>query len=128
MRLLLDTHLVLWSAFVSEKVPEGAVHLLAEPANQPFFSVISLWEVAVKAALQKPDFNVDPAILRQGLLDAGYEELPVTGHHALAVRGLPALHKDPFDRLLIAQAIAEGITLLTSDAAVARYPGPIRRV
>jgi PIN domain nuclease of toxin-antitoxin system len=78
--------------------------------------------------LNRPDFQVDAHLLRRGLLDNGYAELAITGEHALAVEGLPAIHKDPFDRLLVAQATTEGMTLLTADANVALYPGPIRKV
>jgi PIN domain nuclease of toxin-antitoxin system len=78
--------------------------------------------------LRRSDFTVDPRVLRRGLLDSGYVELPVTSEHAIAADGLPPLHKDPFDRLLVAQAIVEGITLLTVDEVVARYPAPVRRL
>ena len=92
------------------------------------FSVVSLWEIAIKFALGRPDFQVDPRVLRRGLLDNGYRELPITADHALATAGLPPIHKDPFDRLLVAQATVDGIVLLTADQIVARYPGPIRLV
>ncbi len=93
-----------------------------------FFSALSIWEVAIKSALNKKDLNTDPRVLRRGLLDAGHIELPITSEHAVAVRDLSVIHKDPFDRLLIAQATVEGITLLTVDRQVAKYPGPIRKV
>jgi PIN domain nuclease of toxin-antitoxin system len=134
MRLLLDTHILLWaaggSATPDRSSPLSAevVALIGDPGNQPMFSVVSLWEVAIKTSPGRPDFAVDPRLLRRGLLDNGYEELPILGEHALAVAGLPPLHADPFDRLLVAQATVEGVLLLTADAAVARYPGPIRRV
>jgi PIN domain nuclease of toxin-antitoxin system len=96
--------------------------------HQPVFSVVSVWEVAIKSSLRHADFEVSPILLRETLLESGYEELSVMGNHAVAVAGLPPIHKDPFDRLLIAQAMIEGITLLTVDAAIARYPGPIRKV
>ena len=86
----------------------------------------SLWEVAIKNGLGRADFSVDPSLLRRGLLENGYTELPVTGAHAVAVHGLPPIHKDPFDRLLVAQALIEGVTLVTMDEVVRRYPGPIR--
>lgn len=105
-----------------------ATELIDDPSNSLMFSVVSLWEVAIKFGRGRSDFLVDPRLLRRGLLDTDYEELPVIGEHALAVSGLPTLHKDPFDRLLVAQAVAEGITLLTADAVVASYPGPIRLV
>ena len=90
--------------------------------------VASLWEVAIKSGLGRTDFDVDPRLLRRGLLENGYVELDVTGAHAAAVDLLPPIHKDPFDRILIAQARIEGIMLLTADEVVARYPGPIRAV
>ncbi len=87
-----------------------------------------LWEVAVKSGLGRTDFVVDPRLLRRGLLENGYTELPVTGAHAVAVDLLPDIHRDPFDRILVGQAQAEGITLLTMNEAVGRYPGPVRVV
>ncbi len=134
MRILLDTHVLLWSAGWSvsqaDKSPlsADAIALIGVADNEPVFSVVSLWEVAIKNALGRPDFAVDPRLLRRGLLDNGYAELPILGDHAMAVAGLPPLHRDPFDRLLIAQAIVEGMLLITADAAVGRYPGPIRLV
>ena len=92
------------------------------------FSAASIWEVAIKSALGRPDFRADPHLLRRGLLDNGYEELAITSAHAAAVSQLPHLHRDPFDRILVVQATAEGCTLLTADAALAAYPGPIWKV
>lgn len=86
-----------------------------------YFSVASLWEISIKRGLGRPDFLVEPRILRRALLDNGYVELVITADHALAVEALPDLHKDPFDRLLVAQARTEGITLLTADSQVAQY-------
>ena len=128
MKLLLDTHLLLWAALDPYKLSASALTLLEADDSELFFSAASLWEIAIKSALERANFQVDPRVLRRGLLDNGYTELPITSEHAVAVSSLPSLHKDPFDRLLVAQATVEGITLLTSDALVARYPGPIRRV
>jgi PIN domain nuclease of toxin-antitoxin system len=128
MRLILDTHLLLWSAGEPDRLTRSLRTTLEESANQVIFSVVSLWEIAIKHGQRRADFDVDPRVMRRGLLDHGYEELFVSGHHALAVVDLPPIHRDPFDRLLIAQATVEGITLVTSDATVARYPGPIRKV
>lgn len=131
MRLLLDTHLLLWAAFDEPgagRLPKAAAELIGNPDNRLLFSAASIWETAIKSALGRPDFRADAGLLRRGLLDNGYEELPITSLHAAAVRQLPLLHKDPFDRLLIAQATVEEVTLLTVDAEVASYPGPIRRV
>lgn len=129
MRLLLDTHVLLW---VAEGPPDMLSHsgrrLLAEEGNELVFSAASLWEIALKAQAGKADFGVDAGAIRRALLDSGYVELPVTGEHAAATSTLPAIHKDPFDRLLLAQAICEGITLVTADKTLASYPGPVRKV
>lgn len=128
MKWLLDTHLLLWCATAPDRLSNSTRTLLMDPASELHFSVASLWEVAIKQSLGRADFKFDASVLRRGLLDNGYVELPVSGQHVIAVTGLPAHHKDPFDRILVAQAHVEGITLLTSDATVAQYPGPIRRV
>ena len=128
MKILLDTHVLLWAAGVSSRLRDGARSLVEDPGTEVVFSAASLWEVAVKNALGREDFRVDPRLLRRGLLENGYTELPVTGAHAVAVDLLPPIHKDPFDRILVAQAQVEGITLLTADDVVARYPGPIRAI
>lgn len=128
MKVLLDTHILLWAAGEPHRLPVAARELLENPAIEPMFSPASLWGIAIKRSLERIDFQVDPRLLRRGLLDNGYQELPITGEHAVAVVGLPSLHKDPFDRMLIAQAIVAGIELITVNEIVARYPGPIRRV
>jgi PIN domain nuclease of toxin-antitoxin system len=128
MKLLLDTHVLLWAAGQPERLPRAARALLADPRNAPMFSSASLWEIAIKSGLGRDDFQVDARLLRRGLLDNGYGELPVTSEHAVAIDGLPPIHKDPFDRLLIAQSMVEGITLLTTDPLVAQYPAPVRKV
>ena len=128
MKLLLDTHLLLWAAKGFENLPPEAQALMSDTENELFFSVASLWEIVIKNGLSRKDFQVDPRLLRRGLLDNGYTELPIISEHAVAISALPPIHKDPFDRLLIAQAIVEGITILTSDASVADYPGPVRYV
>mgnify|MGYP001243302364 CR=1 FL=1 len=128
MKLLLDTHLLLWAAGMPERLPAPARDLIEAPEHELVFSAASLWEVMIKAGLGRDDFRVDARVLRRGLLDNGYTELPITSAHAVAVSGLPPLHRNPFDRLLVAQALTEGITLLTADALVAQYPGPVRRV
>ena len=128
MKLLLDTQLLLWAAGQPERLSDAARRLLNSPRNELLFSAASLWEIAIKKTLGRKDFQVEPRLLRRGLLDNGYAELPVTSQHAVNIDSLPPLHKDPFDRLLLAQALSEGITLLTGDAQLARYPGPVRRV
>lgn len=126
MKLLLDTHLLLWAADSIERVPPGARALMADPKNELLFSAASLWEIAIKRGLNRPDFRVDVRVLRRGLIDNGYRELPILSQHAVAIDVLPPIHKDPFDRLLVAQAMVEGITLLTDDPTVAQYPGSVR--
>ena len=121
MKLLLDTHLLLWAAGQPERLPASVKRFLEDQTVQPIFSSASIWEVVIKRGLGREDFQVDPALLRRGLLDNGYGELPITSRHALAVDRLPAMHKDPFDRILVAQSLAEGITLLTADPLVAQY-------
>lgn len=128
MKLLLDTHLLLWAAGAPDRLPAAAHQLLEDPQNELLFSAASLWEIAIKRGLGRPDFQVDARVLRRGLLDNGYQELAITSGHAVSIDSLPPIHKDPFDRILIAQATVEGITLLTTDALVARYPGPVRQV
>jgi PIN domain nuclease of toxin-antitoxin system len=128
VKLLLDTHLLLWAAGEPQKLSEAARRLLESGDNTLFFSAASLWEIAIKQSLGRPDFHADASLLRRGLLDNGYEELVVTGAHAVAVVTLPPLHKDPFDRILLAQAQVEGITLLTADDRVARYPGAVQKM
>ena len=128
MRLLLDTHVLLWAAGDPDRLGEDARALLEDPATRPVFSAASLWEVAIKAGLGRADFRADPHELRAGLLANGWEELPVTGRHAVMVAALPPIHRDPFDRILVAQMLAEGVPLLTADETVARYPGPVRRL
>lgn len=128
MKLLLDTHLLLWAADQQGRLSVDAVGLISDPANELFFSAASLWEIAIKQGLGREDFKVDARLLRRGLLDNGYNELPIVSEHAVAIDSLPFIHKDPFDRMLVAQAMIEGITLLTADSILAQYPGPIRKV
>jgi len=128
VKFLLDTHVLLWAAGQPERLSPAARRLLNSPKNDLLFSAASLWEITIKKSLGREDFRVEPRLLRRGLLDNGYIELPVTSEHAVNVDSLPDLHKDPFDRILLAQALTEGVTLLTADAQLARYPGPVRKV
>ena len=123
MSFLVDSHVLLWAAGVPDRLPADARTLIENPATKLIYRVASLWEVAIKNGLGRADFSVDPSLLRRGLLENGYTELDVTGAHVLVVHGLPPFHNDPFDRLLVAQALIEGVTM---DEAVRRYPGPIR--
>jgi PIN domain nuclease of toxin-antitoxin system len=128
LKLLLDTQLLLWAAGQPERLSAAARKQIKNPKNELLFSAASIWEITIKNSLGREDFRVEPRLLRRGLLDNGYAELPVTSQHAVNIDGLPPLHKDPFDRILLAQALTEGITLLTSDAQLARYRGPVRKV
>lgn len=128
MNLLLDTHLLLWAASEPKRLSAKARALLLDPANHLVFSSASLWEVSIKSGLERSDFNVDPRRLWRMLRVNGYRELPVTSEHSVAVNDLPPLHKDPFDRILIAQAKVEGLTLLTVDKTVAKYGEGVRKV
>lgn len=121
MRLLVDTHLLLWATAKSRRLPKQARLLLEDPTHEVFFSVASLWEIVIKAALRKPDFRVDVAVLRPALAEMGFVELPVSGAHAERLASLPPLHKDPFDRMLVAQSQAEPLILLTNDEVLAGY-------
>ncbi|MGA8272949.1 MAG: type II toxin-antitoxin system VapC family toxin [Candidatus Sulfotelmatobacter sp.] len=128
MKLLLDTHLLLWTAGQPSRLSGEARKFIEDPGNELLFSAASLWEVVIKRGLGRDDFKVDARVLRRGLLDNGYSELPVVSDHVVAVDRLPPIHKDPFDRVLVAQATVEGFTLLTTDSMVSKYPGPIRMV
>ncbi|HEX4713029.1 type II toxin-antitoxin system VapC family toxin [Phenylobacterium sp.] len=125
MKLLLDTHVLLWAASGSG-LSADVITLLNDQENELHFSAASIWEIAIKTSLGRPEFVVDAGVFRRELLESGYEEMAISGSHAAAVSSLPDLHKDPFDRILIAQAIVEGIALLSADAAVLAYPGPVR--
>lgn len=128
MKLLLDTHLLLWAAGTPERLSAEARALIESPGNELFFSAASLWEIAIKRGLGRADFQVDTRLLRRGLLDNGYSEFPIGSEHAVEIESLPPIHRDPFDRMLVAQAMVEGVLLLTSDSLVAQYSGPIRLV
>ena len=128
MKFLLDTQILLWAAGEPERLSAAARRQLNNSKNELLFSAASLWEIAIKKSLGRNDFRVEPRLLRRGLIDNGYIELPVTSEHAVSIDLLPDLHKDPFDRLLLAQALSVGVTLLTADEQLARYPGPVRKV
>jgi PIN domain nuclease of toxin-antitoxin system len=102
--------------------------LIDAPGNELIFSVATIWETAIKYGLRKPSFGFEPGLFRENLLRAGFRELEISSEHVMIAGALASPHRDPFDRLLIAQAQVEGATLLTSDTVVARYPGPIRLV
>lgn len=121
MKILLDTHILLWIATDAPHLSRQTRALINNPEHQLFFSAASIWEVVIKRQLERADFQINPQVLRRGLLDNGYSELPISGSHTLAVAILPLLHKDPFDRILLAQAMQEGLSLLTNDAIMVQY-------
>ena len=128
MKLLVDTQILIWSALSPEKNPPQAQAQLEDVNNTLLFSVISLWEVAIKRAQNRPEFTIEVGPWRDSLFDAGFQELPILSKHVFSLAGLPNLHKDPFDRLLLAQAISENMILLTTDSTLAKYLGPIRYI
>jgi len=127
VRLLLDTHLLLWAVASSQRVSPEARSLIEDPRNDVFFSAASLWEIAIKSTLRRKDFRVDLPLMRSAMSDMGVIELPVRSEHTVRVTELPPVHRDPFDRLLVAQSLVEPMLLLTNDAVLARY-GPVVRV
>ena len=128
MKLLLDTHLLLWAATAPQRLSVEAQGLFNNPDNELYFSAVSIWEVAIKRGLDRPDFQLDVRQFRRGLIDNGYIELQMSSLHAVAIDILPAVHRDPFDRMLVAQASVEGLPLITSDAVLAQYSGLVRLV
>ena len=128
MRLLLDTHILIWGAVEPERLSHAACALIEDLDNDLAFSAVSLQETAIKTALKKADFEIDVGELRRNLFDNGYSEIAATGAHAAALANLPLIHKDPFDRMLVAQAVVEGLTLITRDPVIARYSKPVRLV
>ena len=123
MRILLDTCIVMWAA--AGTLPPSAIHYIEDDTNTLLFSAASIWEISIKRGLNRKDFIVDPTLIYNELLRLGYEELPLTSRHTLIVSSLPAIHKDPFDRILLAQAVYERIPLLTADQIISQYPGSI---
>lgn len=128
MRILLDTHILIWSFYRSSRLRAPVRAQIEDPANAIFFSAASLWEIAIKAALERPDFDVDPDRLLEEAIKAGFTELPITSRLAITVRDLPFHHTDPFDRLLVAQALAEPCILLTADRTLQPYSDLVRLV
>ena len=125
MKLLLDTHILLWAASAPHKLPKKIRNLIEDQSNDLYFSAASLWEIVIKNRLGRDDFVVDPRVFRTALMDHGYKEITIDSEHVLFVHDLPALHKDPFDRILVAQASIEGMGLLTVDQMVIDYGGTV---
>lgn len=126
-RLLPDTQMLIWLAADPKELPRAAAALLRDEANELYFSLASIWEASIKFALGRADFTVDPRALRTGLLEFGFTELPIASEHVIAVSNLPPIHRDPFDRLLVAQADVEKLVLMTTDKKIAQYSPRIQR-
>jgi PIN domain nuclease of toxin-antitoxin system len=120
--------LLLWAAARSKRLPRAARDLLEDDSNDVYYSAASIWEIAIKSSLRRKDFRIDLSQLLTALPEMGLVELPITAIHAAGVAGLPVIHRDPFDRLLIAQSITEPLTLLTNDALLERYRVGVRVV
>jgi PIN domain nuclease of toxin-antitoxin system len=121
VRLLLDTLVLLWAAAKSARLPRAARNLLEDDNNDVYYSAASIWEIEIKSSLRRKDFRIDLTQLMGALPEMDFIELPITATHAARVAQLPFIHRDPFDRLLIAQSIVEPLTLLTNDAFLDRY-------
>lgn len=121
MRILLDTHLLLWAMAATRKLPRTVRTQLLDLDNEIYYSAASLWEIAIKSGLRRKDFRINIEALLTALRKSGFVELPITAVHAVGVASLPAIHKDPFDRLLVAQSVAEPMTLLTNDSTLGGY-------
>lgn len=124
---LLDTQILFWMVDDPDLLPSAAVDLLENRQSRLYFSLVSIWETSIKFALGRPDFTMPPAPLRDGLLRVGLKELPIASEHVIAIASLPPLHRDPFDRLLVAQAQVEGLTLMTTDKKLAQYGPHVQR-
>lgn len=125
MNCLLDTHILLWAASDPARLSSAARDAIESEDNVLHFSTACLWEIVIKRSLKRADFTVDANLLRRGLIDGAYVELPIQGHHVLAVAGLPAIHRDPFDRIQIAQAKVDGMIFITADAGLKPYGEPV---
>lgn len=119
MKLLLDTHVVLWCLADDPRLGPDARELIRDPENAVFVSAASVWEMAIKRAIGRLD--IDLVRLEDALDAMGFAPLSISHHHSLGVAELPAHHNDPFDRMLVAQSLHDGMRLVTHDAAVARY-------
>ena len=128
MRLLLDTQIMLWALTGSARLGAAARRLIVDPVNDIYVSTASIWEIAIKHALGRGEMPVSGARAADLCAAAGYRDLPVAWRHAAAVETLPPLHADPFDRILVAQALAEPMRLLSRDAAVAGYGAMVMAV
>jgi PIN domain nuclease of toxin-antitoxin system len=121
VKLLLDTHVALWAVTDNPKLSQTAKSHILSPSNEVFVSAATVWEVAIKHRLNRENMPCSGAAARRFFIEAGYQLLPITDQHAVATEDLPMIHADPFDRIIIAQALSESLTLLTHDAIVATY-------
>ncbi len=121
MRLLLDTHILIWALIEPERLKSDVRTVLEDPANDVLFSTASVWEMAIKAGLGRADFRIPPARIVAAAVESGFVELPVRSAAALRVAALPHHHRDPFDRLLVAQALTEPAMFYTADARLTVY-------
>jgi PIN domain nuclease of toxin-antitoxin system len=119
---------LLWAAGQPDRLSKVARELIENPGNELYFSAASIWEIAIKSSLGREDFKADSRLVRRGLIDNGYREIPISSEHAVGVQALPFIHKDPFDRLLISQSMSEGIWLVTADPVLSQYPGMVQSV
>jgi PIN domain nuclease of toxin-antitoxin system len=119
--------MLVWLSVDSPSLPAAARDELMDVRNRIVFSLVSLWEASIKFALGRADFSIHPRMLRRSLLEFGFSELPITSEHAIATATLPHVHRDPFDRLLVAQAQVEGLTLMTTDKKLAQYGSFVQR-
>ena len=127
-RFLVDTQLLLWNVYGSRKLPARVARLFQDGRHRFFYSAASLWEIAIKASRGRADFTADAEAIRNTLERNGFDELPITAQHAVALTRLPPIHGDPFDRMLVAQAVVEPMALITTDERLAAYPGTIEVV
>jgi PIN domain nuclease of toxin-antitoxin system len=128
MRLLLDTHVLLWTLGAPERLGNTLSAAIKSPDNDVMFSAVSIWEIAIKSALRRNDFQVAPDEILAAAIESGFTELPVRSAAAVQVAKLPVHHRDPFDRLLIAQAITEPATLYTADSQLEIYSELVHRI
>jgi PIN domain nuclease of toxin-antitoxin system len=128
MRILLDTHVLIWAVADSDRLASDVAEALKDTANDILFSAASIWEIAIKYGLRQPRFLHEPNDIARAALATGFIELPVHAAVAASVATLPSHHRDPFDRLLVAQALAEPAVLFTADAQLEPYSDLVRRI
>ena len=125
-RTILDTQVLLWSMYQPQRLPPDIADTIKDASSECLFSAVSIWEIAIKQTLRRPDFDVEPTEAISHAIAVGFTELPVRAAAAALVSKLPLIHKDPFDRLLVAQAISERAVLMTADRTLERYSELVR--